>query len=106
MGDTEVRQLLENEVLVNMVIDLLKGGLVDIVQGPLNRLFTACATTIRCVLYAHQTGHFIDFSVNSSIFDDAYHEIMDYITTTIHPSDTLRARFEAVQQEVRKRVSD
>ncbi|KAG2144138.1 uncharacterized protein EDB93DRAFT_1153887 [Suillus bovinus] len=106
VGDTEVRHLLENEVLVNMVIDLLKDGLADIVKGPLDRLFAVCAATIRCVLYAHRTGHFVDFSVNSSIFDDAYHEIMDYITTTIHPSDTLRARFEAVQQEVRKRVSD
>ncbi|KAG1853180.1 hypothetical protein DFJ58DRAFT_728289 [Suillus subalutaceus] len=42
MGDTEVRRLLENEVLINMVIDLLKDGLSDIVQGPLDRLFAAC----------------------------------------------------------------
>ncbi|KAG2116453.1 uncharacterized protein F5147DRAFT_648951 [Suillus discolor] len=105
MGDTEVRRLLENEVLINMVIDLLKDGLSDIVKGPLDRLFAACGATIRCVLYAHRTGHFVDFSVNSSIFDDAYHEIMNYITTTIHPSDTLRERFAAVQQELHAKYS-
>jgi hypothetical protein len=85
-----------------MVIDLLKDSLLDIVNGPLDHLFAACGATIHYVLYAHQTGHFINFSVNSSIFDDAYHEILSYITTTIHPSDTLCERFEAVQKEVHK----
>ncbi|KAG1753657.1 uncharacterized protein EDB91DRAFT_1077382 [Suillus paluster] len=51
---------------------------------------------------AHQTSHFVDVSVNSPAFDDAYHEIIAYITTTIHASDTLCERFDAVQQAILK----
>ncbi|KAG2120125.1 hypothetical protein DEU56DRAFT_760894 [Suillus clintonianus] len=101
---TEIKRPLENKVLINMVIDLLKGGLSDVIHGPLDRLFAMCGATIRCVLQAYRTGQFVDVSVNSTAFDDAYHEIIAYITTTIHASHTLRERFDSVQQAILKRV--
>ncbi|KAG2127114.1 hypothetical protein DEU56DRAFT_758706 [Suillus clintonianus] len=90
---TEIKRPLENKVLINTVIDLLKGGLSDVIHGPLDRLFAA-----------YRTGQFIDVSVNSTAFDDAYHEIIAYITTTIRASHTLRERFDSVQQAILKRV--
>ncbi|KAG2128738.1 hypothetical protein DEU56DRAFT_758359 [Suillus clintonianus] len=101
---TEIKRPLENKVLINMVIDLLKGGLSDVIHGPLDRLFAMCGATIRCVLQAYRTGQFVDVSVNSTAFDDAYHEIIAYITTTIRASHTLRERFDSVQQAILKRV--
>ncbi|KAG2124379.1 hypothetical protein DEU56DRAFT_917067 [Suillus clintonianus] len=97
---TEIKRPLENKVLINMVIDLLKGGLSDVIHGPLDRLFAVCGATIRCVLQAYQTGQFVDVSVNSTAFDDAYHEIIAYITTTIRASHTLRESYHVVASSV------
>ncbi|KAG1839887.1 hypothetical protein DFJ58DRAFT_733108 [Suillus subalutaceus] len=94
-----VERLLENEVLIDMVIEVLIGGWSDVLEGPMDRVFASCGAVIYCVMYAHRTGQFIDVSVNSSTFDDAYQDIIAIIQT-IRASDVLSARFDGVQQEI------
>ncbi|KAG1877322.1 hypothetical protein F4604DRAFT_1954922 [Suillus subluteus] len=102
---TVVEWLLENEVLINMVIGVLIGGWLDVLEGPMDQVFASCGATIYCMMYAHRTGRFIDVSVNSSTFDDAYQDIIAIIQT-IRASDVLIARFNGVQQEITIRVAN
>lgn len=91
---------LENKVLLHMVADMLSAGLWKVLSGPLDRLFALCGATIYCVLKSYINGDFKDVSVNSPTFNEAYKEIITYITDTVGGSVALRERFDMVQRDL------
>ncbi|KAG2044657.1 hypothetical protein BDR03DRAFT_1003909 [Suillus americanus] len=100
----EIERLLEHPVLINMIINVLIAGLSKVLDGWMDRLFGLCGTMLYCVLSAYITGKFNDVLVNLQTFDNVYKKIMDYINTTIRMSDELMERFDAVQEQIIRRV--